>query len=352
MAHTLPLGPVVVIGASAAGMAAAVAARRVDPKREVILLERMPYYAFASCGLPEVIKGNLPDITPLVHRNPQELGEKLGITVLLQQEARRINHGRRKLQVRNLLLDSEYELDYSALVLATGARPAPPGRTGYFTLRYPHELDKLLGQLRDNSCRRVNVSGGGVLGLTLVDALLSLGKEVHLYTRDTLLASFPPEISLLLVKLLEEHQVELHLQEQAPPGNREELTLLAHGVEPHLPAGLRLGRDWDQGIPIDRSCRTEVEGIFACGDCARPRYAGRRAGAGGAATANRQGKVAGANAAGGKERYNGVFAVLLEIAGLEVGRAGFTLAQLKQERQPVASVSGNFRLLPPWLGAS
>ena len=41
-------------------------------------------------------------------------------------------------------------------------------------------------------------------------------------------------------------------------------------------------------------------------------------GAGGAAAANRQGKIAGMNAMGGRERYNGVNAVLVEVGDLVV----------------------------------
>ena len=344
--------PVVVVGSSAAGMAAAVAAKGQNGTREVLLLERLPYYAFASCGLPEVLKGNLPDTTPLLHRDPAELGDRYGVTVLLQQELIRVSPGSRKLLVRNLLHEQEYELEYGELILATGARPQPPDRPGFHTLRYPHELDRILPKLRDDSCHRVNISGGGILGLTLIDALLPLGKELHLYTRDTILATFPEEISLQLTARLKEKQVQLHPRQEAPPAGPDQLTLLAHGVKPYLPSGLAAGRSWEQGVPVDRYCRTEVESIYACGECALLSNSDGFTGAGGAAAANRQGKIAGVNSMGGQERFNGIDAVLVEVDDLVVGRAGMTLSRLKKERQPIATVSGDFRLLPTWMRKS
>ncbi len=344
--------PVVVVGSSAAGMAAAVAARRQNSKREVILLERLPYYAFASCGLPEVLKGNLPDITPLVHRDPAELGDRYNITVLLQQEVTRVLPGSRKLLVRSLLHERDYELEYGSLILATGARPQPPGRAGFHTLRYPHELDKIQKKLRGDNCSRVNISGSGILGLTLIDALLPLGKELHLYSRDTILSSFPEEISLQLTALLKDRQVQLHPRQDAPPDGPDQLTLLAHGVRPYLPAGLAVGQNWEKGVPVDRYCMSDVDAVFACGECALMQDSYGFTGAGGAAAANRQGKIAGSNAMGSQERYNGVDAVLVEVADMVAGRAGMTLSRLKLEHQPVVTVSGNFRLLPAWMGKS
>ena len=344
--------PVVVIGSSAAGMAAAVAARRQDSTRGAVLLERLPYYAFASCGLPEVLKGNLPDTTPLLHRDPAELGERYGVTVLLQQEVTRIFPGPRKLLVQNLLHEREYELEYGSLIIATGARPQQPDRPGFHTLRYPHELDEILQKLRTDSCRRVNISGSGILGLTLIDALLPLEKDLHLYSRDTILSTFPEEISLQLTALLKEKQVQLHPRQEAPPDGPDQLTLLAHGVKPYLPAGLAIGRNWEQGVPVDRYCLSDVDAVYACGECALMSDSDGLTGAGGAAAANRQGKIAGINATGGRERFNGVDAVLVEVDEMVAGRAGMTLSRVKQERQPVATVSGNFRLLPVWMGKS
>ncbi len=331
-------------------MAAAVAARRAAPEQEIILLERLPYYAFASCGLPEVISGRLNDISPLLQRDPSQLGARYGLTVLLRHEAVRIQPGRRRVTVRNLARGTEEEFEYATLILATGARPAVPERAGFHILRYPHELEPLLPQLRDDSCSRVHVSGGGALGLTLVDALLRLGREVHLYARDGLLTDFPPEITLPLTAQLVERGVILEQRQPAPPGTGGELTLLAHGIQPYLPAGLQVNPGWRQGVPVDQQCRTEVASILACGECTLRREGGRLTRwTSGAAAANRQGKVAGRNAVGGNEHYHGVHAVLITVAGWQIGRAGLSLPRLKQLSRRPATVSGSFRLRPAWL---
>ena len=47
----------VVIGGGAAGMSAALAARRLQPDWEIIVCERGPYVSFILSGLPFIVSG-------------------------------------------------------------------------------------------------------------------------------------------------------------------------------------------------------------------------------------------------------------------------------------------------------
>ena len=71
--------------------------------------------------------------------------------------------------------------------------------------------------------------------------------------------------------------------------------------------------------------RTNLPGVSAAGDCAEAHHLvlGRPAWIAPGTTANKQGKVAGANAAGGNERFGGILGTAgFKLFDLEVARTG------------------------------
>ena len=49
----------VVIGGVAAGLSAAARARRIDPRLEIIVLEKGPVISYGACGLPYFVEGRV-----------------------------------------------------------------------------------------------------------------------------------------------------------------------------------------------------------------------------------------------------------------------------------------------------
>jgi len=115
-----------------------------------------------------------------------------------------------------------------------------------------------------------------------------------------------------------------------------ELVVLACGFRPNTAiaaeAGIELGRGG--AIRTDERMVTSLNGVYAAGDCAevthlvtgRPTYIPL------GTTANKTGRVAGANAAGGRERFPGIVGTsIVGIFGMAFAATGFSVAQARAE---------------------
>jgi NADPH-dependent 2,4-dienoyl-CoA reductase/sulfur reductase-like enzyme len=111
--------------------------------------------------------------------------------------------------------------------------------------------------------------------------------------------------------------------------------LVAVGVRPNVAlareAGVRLGHTG--AIAVDDQQRTNLPGVWAAGDCAEARHvvSGQPVWIPLGTTANKQGKVAGANAAGGGERFAGVAGTgIFKVFDLQVARSGLGASELSR----------------------
>ena len=89
-----------VIGGDAAGMSAAAEARRADPDREIVVLERGPDVSYAACGIPYLISGEVADAGDLVHHDPEYFLRARGIEVRTGVEALAIDPDARTVRLR------------------------------------------------------------------------------------------------------------------------------------------------------------------------------------------------------------------------------------------------------------
>src|SRR5262249_1261183 len=108
------------------------------------------------------------------------------------------------------------------------------------------------------------------------------------------------------------------------------------GLEPNaeiaFQAGIKPG--YSGAIAVNERLETNLGGVYAAGDCAetfhqvtgRPTYLPL------GTTANKMGRVAGANAAGAHERFAGVVGTcIFAVFGLGVGITGLSVAQARRE---------------------
>jgi NADPH-dependent 2,4-dienoyl-CoA reductase/sulfur reductase-like enzyme len=122
------------------------------------------------------------------------------------------------------------------------------------------------------------------------------------------------------------------------------IVVVAVGVRPNVglarEAGIGLGESG--AIAVDDAMRTNVAGVFAAGDCAEARHLvlGRPAWIPLGTTANKQGKVAGANAAGADERFGGIVGTAgFKLFDLEVGRTGVGADEVRRYGMDAVSVA-------------
>jgi NADPH-dependent 2,4-dienoyl-CoA reductase/sulfur reductase-like enzyme len=103
-------------------------------------------------------------------------------------------------------------------------------------------------------------------------------------------------------------------------------------VELAAEAGVEIGRT--RAIRTDDRMETNLRGVFAAGDCAEVQHlvTGRPTYVPLGTTANKAGRVAGANAAGGRERFAGIVGTsIVGIFGMGFATTGFSAEQARAE---------------------
>ncbi len=339
----------VVIGADAAGMSAASEARRADPGLEIVAFDRGGFASYSQCGMPYLLGGVVEDRRRLIARSLEEFGRR-GIEVGLGHEVTEIDPESRVVRVRRD--GAETEEAYDRLLIATGASPVrteAPGLDleGIFHLDVMEDAIAMQAYLRDRRPERAVIVGGGYIGVEMAENLKRLGLDVALIQRgNQLFPSADMDVAAPIDDELERHGVDVSLCESVfraceGKGGRvtavltnegeapADMVLLAVGVEPNVAlaraAGVALGPTG--AIAVDDHLRTSAPDVFAAGDCAEHhhRLLKRPAWVPLGTTANKQGRVAGRNAAGGDERFAGIVGTAIaRVFDLEVGRTGLT----------------------------
>ena len=107
----------VVIGGVAAGLSAAARARRIDPRLEIVVLEKGPVVSYGACGLPYLVEGRVHEAEQLIVYTPEYFRKERNIDVRTGARVVAISHPRREVQ-----LETGERIRYDRLVIATGAR--------------------------------------------------------------------------------------------------------------------------------------------------------------------------------------------------------------------------------------
>jgi NADPH-dependent 2,4-dienoyl-CoA reductase/sulfur reductase-like enzyme len=329
----------VVIGGVAAGLSAAARARRLNSDLEIIVLEKGPVVSYGACGLPYFVEGRVAEAKQLIVYTPEYFRKERRIDVRTHSRVTSIAHPRRE-----VILESGARVPYERLVIATGARcDTSPFRGAdlphVFTLHTLSDAERMRAFLRDRRPRNAAIIGAGYIGIEAADALRRNGLAVTVFERSPYaLLSEDAAFTEAVRKQLERHRVELRMGirvetiEQLP----YDMVVIAAGFKPNVElaagAGVEVGRTG--AIRTDDRMETNVRGVYAAGDCAEAGHlvSGRPAWIPLGTGANKSGRVAGANAAGGRERFAGVVGTsIVSIFGMGFATTGFSVAQARAE---------------------
>lgn len=194
-------------------------------------------------------------------------------------------------EASSVCLDDGTRLDYTNLILATGAVPrtlplTPPETRGVFTVRDFADAMAIHEWL--NGRKECVIVGGGVLGIELAENFLARGVRVTLIERSPRLAaaSLDRESSNIVANVLRKNGVQCILGQslsrvEVKDGRVSGVVLedgtevaadtivYAIGTRPNSDlarsAGLRIAEDG--GVAINGFCRTSIYNIYAMGDC-------------------------------------------------------------------------------------
>jgi len=350
MKENLMARRIIVIGANAAGVEAASAARKKDRTAEITLIVQEKNAGYSRCGLPFVIGGQIPSFKDLIVYQPAYF-QMLKLNLKTETKVTAINTKEKVVTAVDKAGATE-SLQYDSLVIATGAdafMPPIKGREkqGILSLRTLEDGERILEAVQ-NGAKSAVIMGAGLIGLETGVALIERGLKVTVV--EMLPQILPQMLDADMAKLIQEH-----LQEKGIcilTGKAVEEFLGDDKVTAIMAGGEKIAADLfisafgvrantklavESGIPLGETraiktngrMETDVKDVYAVGDCAEaPNIITHKVACAQLGTiAVRQGKVAGTNAGGGYALFPGILAsAVTRLFETEAGVTGLTEA--------------------------
>lgn len=342
---------IVVIGGVAAGASAAAKARRDDEFAEIVMLEKGEYVSYANCGLPYYLGGDINQRDQLFLVTPERFRKRFNIDVRIKHEATQIDPQGKWVEGINHATGESFRLPYDKLIVATGGTPIIPPVPGVelpniVTLWTVPDVDKIKAYVDNSKPKAAIVVGGGFVGLEAVEALLNVGVKVTLIERlEQVMPPFDPELAGILSNHLRQKGVQVILGNGVNKFHGQQavqaveladgqmlpadLVIMSVGVKPRtelaVAAGVALGQTG--GIMVNERMETNVPDIYAAGDIVESVHlvTGKNVRLPLAGPANKQGRVAGANAVGGNKTFIGVLgSSIVKVCDLVAAKTGLS----------------------------
>jgi NADPH-dependent 2,4-dienoyl-CoA reductase/sulfur reductase-like enzyme len=348
----------VIIGGVAAGLAAAMQARRRSPELDITVLEKTRDISYGACGMPYVISGAIRSLDNLIVHSPEYFQEKHNIEIRLDCEATEIFPAKSVVRVNDS--GAQKEIGYTNLVLATGAAAVCPpidgnDLDGIHVLRHIVHARKLLDDLERNRPRKAVIVGAGYIGLELAEAFRARGLQTTIIeASDKVMRTIDGTLRDVVVAELKRNGVEIIFGERVAAfegRNRRisrvvtannlvidaDIACVGVGVRANseLAKRARLEIGASGAIVTDAYQRTSTANIYAAGDCCEVinRVSGKRVWFPLGQPAVKQGWVAGTNACGvgTSEKYAGVVGTnIVKVFGLELARTGLGIDEARE----------------------
>jgi len=314
---------IVIIGGCAAGPKTAAKAKRVNPENKIELYTMENMISYSACGMPYYIKGAVPSYQNLIIRTPEDFKNQ-GIDVFLNHKCTQILPDEKSVVFNTIEngVGETKKVNYDELVLCVGSRPYTPkiknmNLENIYHLKVLEDGIKIKEKMEKS--KSAIILGGGYIAIEILEAFIKNGLDVTVVERNhEIMTQFDPEISTLIkdyiVKRDGKH-VNFVMNDEIIEfiGTKEftgavtrngkilhaDFCVVAAGVVPNTElareAGITIGITG--GIRVDNRMRTNIEHIWAAGDCTeetcmitkKPMYAAL------GTIANKQGRIVGIN---------------------------------------------------------
>lgn len=325
---------VVIIGGGAAGPKTAAKLRRENPDIRIDLYTQEEIISYSACGLPYYIENIIQNPETLIMRTPEDF-QKQNINIHIKQQCLKVNTDDKTVQLQDLISGNKYEINYTTLVIATGAIPVIPNISNVnlkniFTLRTIEDGIKIKQKMQNS--KKALLLGGGYIAIELMEAFVYNGLQVTLTeTNSQILKMFDEDFAQMVTDYIigrNPGQVSILTNEEvvAFTGNEQgevtkaitvsgkeietDLVLLCTGVKPNTDflAGSKIKLGINNSVKVDKTLKTSKQGVYAVGDCTdnfnlvTNRYTWVPMGS----TANKEGRCAAINIAGGSCFFDGI----------------------------------------------
>ena len=333
----------VLIGNSAASLAAVDGIRKRDKDGEITIINREEGPAYSRVALPYYVAGEMTLADLLIRQKPDYA--KVGVNLVEKENVATINAAGKKVE-----LGSGKKVEFDKLLIGTGSETTVPPIKGLDQV--PHHflwtLDDAVGMKQAaEKAQTAVVIGGGFIGMLAAEALRKLKIKL------TIVEMAP----ILLPQLLDEGAGKLFLQAVRDEGvtvktgalvsslarkngglevllnNGDTFTVdmaaVATGVRPNVHCLQNSGVTMNKGVVVNEYLATNFADIYAAGDVAEAKdfLSADRSIYAIWPTAIDQGRAAGANMADAKQVYPGSLGMnVVELFNV-------TLAQLGRFRE-------------------
>lgn len=274
----------VIIGNGITGLSAARAVRKRLAAAQIQLVFSEHKYPYSRTALMYMYMGHLTlEATECYGR---DFYEKNRIELISNQAVRADT------KARKVHLADGTAIDYDALLIAAGSKPAKYGWPGQDLagVQGMYSLQDLAGIQRasDAGIKRAVIVGGGLIGIELAEMLRSRRIPVTMLVREAGYAShiLPAEESAMVNEEIRRHGIDLrlssNLKEIKGEGGRasscmtdngEEIPCnfvgLTAGVSPNTELAAASGIACARGVLVDDQFCTAESAVFAAGDCAQ-----------------------------------------------------------------------------------
>jgi NAD(P)H-nitrite reductase large subunit len=275
-----------IIGNSAGGIGAAEAIREVDKTGTITIVSDEPYPAYSRPLISDYLAGK-HSVENLNYR-PSDFYEQNRIGTVFGDKVTHVDF-----KNNSAILESGRKLAWEKLLLATGGVPIVPpmegkDARGVFTFTTLGDAQAIDEFLRQKTGANVVVIGGGLIGVSVTEALLNRGARVTIVEmKDRILNVILDEkTSDMEDKAVREAGVEIitgHTVSRINSNIHGEvygvtldngntitcgMVVVAIGVKPRLELVTGSDIKTNRGIVVNRHMATSIPDVYACGDVA------------------------------------------------------------------------------------
>lgn len=351
---------IIIVGGLSAGPSAAAKARRVNENAKILLFEKTDYISYATCGIPYSLSGTIKKRDKLLVVKPELLRERFDIDVHLNEPVIDI------LPDEHKIVTSKGDYKYTKLIYAVGAAPfVPPLKNldqseNWANCRTIEDYDKIVADKVLTEKQNITVLGAGLIGVEVAENLNKIGKKVTIVElAPTVLSPWDSKFGNLAENVLKDHGIDVYTNTTIDDLKVEN----GHIVEVKLSNGDVIPSDYllmgiggrpntsmlaskgaetirNGAIKVNAKMETSLKDIYAAGDCASIMniQTGEHDYFPMGTHANKGGRAAGANAAGGEEHFKGAYrTAIVKVFDYTLARTGMNPRALKMLNQDFES---------------
>ncbi len=276
----------VIVGAGPAGVTAAEALRRIDPKGSITVVGDEPEPPYSRMAIPYLLTGRIEEQGTHLRKAPDYFAEQA--IQIVRGRVTRVMPEERAVQ-----LEEGSTMGFDRLLIATGSRPLMPRVPGgdlpgvypCWTLADARQI-----AARTSRGRRVVLIGAGFIGSIILEALAMQGAALTVLEMGDRMVPrmMNAQAGNLIRSWCEARGVEVRVSTQVEEiqdlGNDKlrvvmsdgqpieaDLVIAAVGVRPNVEFLQGSGVETRTGVVVDGSLQSSLPGVYAAGDVAEGR---------------------------------------------------------------------------------